>query len=633
MNKIFSILIVFSLLIGVLVNFTSCDIPLVDDHIGGEVPGNDQGNIDKEDGDDSGKGDGDDQGKENPSCSDGIHVDNNNDDSCDICFTNVLVIIDFYAVNDLHGKFCDTDTQPGVDELGSYLNNRKEIDDNVVILSSGDMWQGSAESNLTNGVIITEWMNAMGFVSMTIGNHEYDWGEEMIIKNAEVAEFPFLAINIYDVKTGQRVDYCEPSVIIEREGVKIGIIGAIGDCYSSIAADMTSGVEFKIGTALNTLVKNEANRLRQNGADIIVYSVHYGSSNLPSGVADIIFEGHSHQTYVQTDGYGITHLQGGGDNEGISHAEVGLNIANKQVKVREANFIGVEEYIHLEDDPATEAIEENYRELIEMATEVVGVTSKNLSSNALADLVSELYLKVGLERWGDKYDIVLGGGFIKPRSPYSIPAGEVTYGDILPIFPFDNQITLCSVSGANLISKFLETTNTAYHVTCSEYGESIRKNIDPNKTYYIVVDSYTSDYVYNGLTVVDYYDDGVYCRDLIAEEIRSGRFYISHDNYELTSIKEALSIGKNLSVGEQTQECYYIKGTITSVKEQNYGNLYIKDGNGNSIYVYGLCTLSGVLYGNMDNPPKVGDTIVIYGPILNFRGTIEISSATLIATE
>ena len=87
------------------------------------------------------------------------HTDANEDEICDSCKESVIVIVDFYAVNDLHGKFCDTNTQPGVDELSTYLKNAKKTDEHVVLLSAGDIWQGSAESNLTDGILMTEWMN------------------------------------------------------------------------------------------------------------------------------------------------------------------------------------------------------------------------------------------------------------------------------------------------------------------------------------------------------------------------------------------------------------------------------------------------------------------------------------------
>ena len=178
------------------------------------------------------------------------HKDEDNNGKCDNCKISVVVNFDFFAINDLHGKFDDTDSQPGVDELTTYLKNFRKSQDNVVLLSSGDMWQGSSESNLTKGNIVTEWMNELGFVSMTLGNHEYDWGEEPIKANAQLAKFPLLAINVYDRDTNKRVDYCQPSVIVQQNGVKIGIIGAMGDCYSSIAPDKVEDIYFVTGNAL-----------------------------------------------------------------------------------------------------------------------------------------------------------------------------------------------------------------------------------------------------------------------------------------------------------------------------------------------------------------------------------------------
>ncbi|MBQ7355085.1 MAG: metallophosphoesterase, partial [Clostridia bacterium] len=249
------------------------------------------------------------------------HADSNDDGRCDSCLGSVLATVDFYAINDLHGKFADTDAQPGVDELTTYLKTSAAADDHAVFLSSGDMWQGSSESNLTEGRIVTDWMSDMGFVSMTLGNHEFDWGEAPIEQNAAAASFPFLAINIYDRETNARVDYVDASVMVERGGAQIGIIGAIGDCYSSISTDKVEDVYFKTGSDLTALVKAEAERLRAAGADFIVYSLHdgYGSSSsgesfatdnklasyyspvLSDGVVDLVFEAHTHQRYTMVD--------------------------------------------------------------------------------------------------------------------------------------------------------------------------------------------------------------------------------------------------------------------------------------------------------------------------------------------
>ena len=589
------------------------------------------------------------------------HIDIDNNGSCDSCYESVIVIIDFYVVNDLHGKFCDTDTQPGVDNLATYLKSRDDYDDNVIIFSSGDMWQGAAESNLTNGLILTEWMNELDFVSMTLGNHEYDWGEDAIRQNLEVAEFPFLAINIYDKTTGKLADYCTPSIVIDCDGLKIGIIGAIGDCYSSISSDQVQNVEFKVGSELTALVKAESDRLRAQGVDLIIYSLHdgYGSSNsstgsisssnlssyydtaLSNGYVDVVFEGHTHQKYVYYDNYGVYHVQGGGENKGITHVEFSINSANGNKSLTAAEVVASSVYSSYAEDPGTEAIEDKYADVIDMAYTVIGTVSKKQSSSTVADIVSELYLAAGLEKWGDKYDIVLGGGFIQTRSPYDLAAGNVTYSDVLSLLPFDNQLVLCSIKGTYLKSKFINTTNSSYHMTYSTYGQSIKSNVTNNATYYVIVDTYTAFYAPNNLTIVDYYDDGVYARDLLANEIKNGRFDTgsgsgngSTGTITLTSIPDILSIGKALTTGTTTSEEYYVKGTITSITQTTYGNMYIKDENGNELLIYGLYDQSGNRYGNMSSKPQVGDTIIVLGPILKYNAsTIEIKNGTLISVE
>ena len=470
------------------------------------------------------------------------HTDEDNDGSCDDCGISVIITFDFYALNDLHGKFDDTDSQGGVDELSTYLANAYSTDDNVILLSSGDMWQGSFESNSTKGLIITDWMNELDFVSMTLGNHEYDWGEESIKANVALAEFPFLAINIYERDTNERVDYVQSSVLVERGGMKIGIIGAIGDCYSSISGDKVEEVYFKTGAALTELVKAESEKLRAEGADYIVYSIHggFGSNSSASmvqtsslrgyydaslsrdGYVDLVFEGHTHRSYAFEDEYGVPHLQNGGDNSGISHVEVRLNYANGYDRVSVSEIIKPSRYANLEDHPIVDELLQKYADQVDAGKLVLGQNSRLRNSTELKGLVADLYYEAGIERWGDKYDIALGGGFISVRSPYDLAAGEVKYSDLNSLLPFDNQLVLCSIKGRDLKNKFFETNNSNYYIAYGDYGASIRNNIDYNATYYIITDTYCSSYAYNNLTVVDYYDAGVYARDLIADYIRAG---------------------------------------------------------------------------------------------------------------
>ena len=145
------------------------------------------------------------------------------------------VSLDIFAINDMHGNVKDTPGKGiGIAKSTTALKELSK-DKNSVFISQGDMWQGSVESNYTRGKLVTEWMNNMNFVSMTVGNHEYDWGYEYIVENSAIANFPTLGINVINKYSHQRVDYLTPSTTFVRGDAKIGVIGAIGNCWSSIS--------------------------------------------------------------------------------------------------------------------------------------------------------------------------------------------------------------------------------------------------------------------------------------------------------------------------------------------------------------------------------------------------------------
>ncbi len=585
------------------------------------------------------------------------HADANDDGKCDDCGLSVLVTVDLFAINDLHGKICDSTSQPGVDEMTTYLKNAYKTEPHVLILSSGDMWQGSSESNLTRGMIVTEWMNELDFVSMTLGNHEYDWGEDLIKENAELAEFPLLAINVYDAETNKRADYCAPSVTVQRGGATIGIIGAIGDCHSSISGEHSGDVYFKVGNELTALVKEESKRLRDAGADFIIYSIHDGNDRsggstvtdsqlssyynpiLSDGYVDIVFEGHTHQSYTQLDNKGVYHLQNGGDNKGISRAEAVINFANGNSKVQNARQVSPNEYKSLADDPIVNNLMEKYKEQVSVATKPLGMNDVNRGGDELRQLVADLYLEAGLEMWGEEYDIVLGGGYLSVRSPGYLSAGQVTFAQIQGLFPFENDLVLCSTKGQDLLNNFIHSQNSNYFVGYSDYGNTVKGNIDPNGTYYIVTDTYSSTYAPNNLTEIKRYTAGVYAQTLLADYIKAGGLTSTGgDEIAYTPIAEALQIGAGLGHNQSSPTSHYIKGTVASINNTDWGNLYVTDGAGNQIYIYGTYDSTGnIRYDAMSDPPVVGDTVVLFGQIFRYVNAdtgeekIEIKNARLIS--
>lgn len=472
------------------------------------------------------------------------HVDEDDDDFCDDCGDSVIVTIDFFNINDLHGKIFDGDLHPGVNEMTTYLSNAQNTLDNVILLSSGDMWQGSAESNLTEGALTTQWMNYLGFDAMALGNHEFDWGEAPVAANAEIAQFPLLAINAYDADTHQREEYCGSSVMVQCDGFQVGIIGAIGDCYSSIAPDHTKDLYFKVGKELTQLVMAESALLRSQGADFIVYVIHdglgdsfpgitkfiddrklsgYYDAALSDGYVDLVFEAHTHQEYLLCDEAGVYHIQCGGDNNGgLSHAQIQLHTVDGAYEVLEAGHVKHSVYKDLPGDPIVEELKEVFSEELAPGFEALGYATRSYPGNEMRQLVADLYFEEGVLRWGSEYDIVLGGGFISIRSPGYLKRGNVLYSQLQSLFPFDNELVLCSIKGRDLRDKFFETDNYNYFICCGVYGEEVRDNLDPDATYYVVVDSYTSTYGPNNLTEIERYGQELYARDLIANYIKAG---------------------------------------------------------------------------------------------------------------
>ena len=98
-----------------------------------------------------------------------------------------------------------------------------------------------------------------------------------------------------------------------------------------------------------------------------------------------------------------------------------------------------------------------------------------------------------------------------------------------------------------------------------------------------------------------------------------------------STIKAVTDIGAAAESNVYTEEKYMISGVITEVQNDKYGNVVIKDAEGNSILLYGLYDQVGTRYDGMTTKPAVGDTITVIGPAGNYKGTAQLKNATLIA--
>jgi 2',3'-cyclic-nucleotide 2'-phosphodiesterase (5'-nucleotidase family) len=222
------------------------------------------------------------------------------------------------------------------------------------------------------------------------------------------------------------------------------------------------------------------------------------------------------------DEYGVVHLQNRGDNKGgISHVEVAFNTMSGSFSVNTKDLVSTDVYGSLFDDPIVHELLEKYKDEIAIANQVIGQNKYKRNSTYLRQTVARLYYELGVEEWGSEYEITLGGGFLQTRSPYDLPAGEVKYGQLQSLLPFDNDLVLCSIKGSDLLNRFINTDNSNYYIS----GDAaLMSSVEPDGTYYVVVDNYTSSYEPNRLTVVEEFVSGIYARDLLAEYISEGGF-------------------------------------------------------------------------------------------------------------
>lgn len=562
------------------------------------------------------------------------------------------VTLDIFAFNDNHGNVKDTQGKGiGIAKLTTFVKDKTK-DKNAILISQGDMWQGSVESNYTKGNLMTEWMNQLGFVSMTVGNHEYDWGKDYIIQNQELANFPTLGINVLNRSNHKRVDYLSPSITFEKAGAKIGVIGAIGNCLSSISGSKVKDIYFATGDTLTNMVKEEANRLRNTEkCDFIIYSIHgdgkndekdsYDVSLSTGNYVDLVLEGHTHKAYDYKDEGGVYHVQNYGNNESVYDITVNLDLEHSSYTLSPTFYDTsyYSNYRNLQEDSTTQNIINKYYDNFSFAYEELGVIDGFKDPNTLRTKVSELYLEVGTQRWGSQYNIILGGGYMSCRGN-GLQAGTVKYSDLSNLFPFDNEIVLCSVKGSDLANTQYITGADKYFVSWTEYGNSVKQNINYNETYYLITDTYSSDYTYNHLTVVDNYDVGVYARDLLALFIQHGGWaYVPPTTDHAGTIDDPKTIAEaidyarhheGLNVTQSGAEGFYYKGVVTrqaallSTTSGDLNAVYVGDSlNGDDMQIY-------YLKRNQYRNPNwssvddliVGDEILFYGQAFYYNSRI-----------
>lgn len=356
--------------------------------------------------------------------------------------------------NDVHGRlvsYVDGDRElGGLARVATLVEDiRAQYGDDVILLDAGDAIHGTNVVNLFQGRSIIDVMNAMGYAAMTLGNHEFNYGQEALLERMEDAKFPFLAANI-TTESGEPFVY---SALIQQVGdLKVGIIGV-----STIETPVTTHPNNVVGLKIHDpieVAKNIAVRLRSE-VDVLIGLTHLGYGEdlkLAEAVPefDVIVGGHSHTLLdepVNVGGTIIAQTQDWARNLGF----VRLEVEDGTVKDYEVRLIPVTDAI--EPNAKVQAIYNDWDVLLtERLNQVVGKTSvffdgerENVRTKEtnLGNLVAD----VMREATGADIAITNGGGI---RA--SLPEGDITIGDIYTVLPFDNTLSVIEVTGRDLLA-------------------------------------------------------------------------------------------------------------------------------------------------------------------------------------
>ncbi len=407
------------------------------------------------------------------------------------------VLISVIGTNDVHGQLLPKGDRGGLTTISGYVNAlraaRAEDGGAVLLIDAGDMWQGTLESNLSEGASMVDAYNALGYAAAAVGNHEFDFGpvgpkpipetdsddpRGALKQRATEAAFPFLAANLIDQSTGQPVnwDNVQPAVMVDVAGVNVGIIGVMSEyALTNVIAANASGLAV---APLTDAIEREARILREAGAVIIIVTAHAGgectefsdptdtsscnmhdeifkvASALPVGLVDHIFAGHVHEgiahvvngisitsSYSRTIAFSRVDLTVNRDTRSLTGRKVFPPTFVTQSSQYEGQIVALDLGVLAIANRAADFASEIKREKIGIVLETPFERTESPDSS-----LGNLYTDAMLESTDADIAIHLINGGIRA----DLPAGDLTFGDVFEMSPFDNTVSVIELSGAEL---------------------------------------------------------------------------------------------------------------------------------------------------------------------------------------
>ena len=398
--------------------------------------------------------------------------------------------------NDVH---CAVDDNLGYAKLVNYAKTMRSTygANNVTLVDAGDAVQGKAMGTLTNGEYLIDIMNECGYDFAIPGNHEFDYGMTQFNTLVARANAKYLSCNFTDLRTGNLMfdayamrEY--DTAVGKKKVAYLGICTPESLTKSSPAHFQEDGIyrygfcEDDSGTKLYDAVQSAVDQARTDGADYVVALVHLGQDGVTprwtstsvaantSGI-DVVIDGHSHELYAQTplnkNGEPVLVTQTGTQLVGIgqvvidpANGTIAAYASNDTETVTASTTKGTASIVKAWDgiDADTAAFIAGLQaDLAKITERVIGRSDVRLVAledddytwsvraheTNLGDFVADAYLALAWHG-GVMADIgFVNGGGIRAN----IEPGDVTYGDLINVQPYNNQLCYVDTLGQNIL--------------------------------------------------------------------------------------------------------------------------------------------------------------------------------------
>ena len=339
----------------------------------------------------------------------------------------------------------------------------------VLVLDAGDYSQGDSTVSLSQGAAAIELMNMVGYDAAALGNHEFDYGYEVLKTNMASAQFPVLAANV--LYNGE-LAFDDAAVFTSPGGTRIGVFGLdTPETATKAHPGKIAGVTFAGGEELYKIAQEQVDLLKQEGCNYIICLGHLGIDDETAATAnrsidllanvtgiDVFIDGHSHSTEEEiaekTNAdrkVGDTVVTSTGTKlENIGVVTIKDSTITTECVASESIEVPADNAIAARAAAIAAEVEAEYGTVFAV-TEVTlngeKAPGNRTEETNLGDLITNaLVWKSNLE--GEAVDgAITNGGGIRA----TIEAGDITKKDINTVLPFGNTLSIIKITGSELL--------------------------------------------------------------------------------------------------------------------------------------------------------------------------------------